>query len=271
MEYIGKIMQILHTGTLLYDDIQDNSSTRYGVPAAHCVYSLALTINAATYSFAIVLDKILALGHPEAVAIFIEIIIEGHRGQGIDIYWRDFLECPSEHEYMDMIKQKTSFMFILALRLMQLFSDNNANYTKITHLIGIYYQIRDDYCNLVNQEGIDSLARKGVPENSDNNSYCSDITEGKFSLPIIHALKHSEDANKILNILKLRTSDPDLKNYCISILDKAGSFQYTREVLTELEKEIYTEIKALGGNPVMTSIIDALGNWRRDRDVEIDT
>ncbi|XP_072939428.1 terpene synthase-like [Epargyreus clarus] len=201
MEYIGEIMQILHTGTLLFDDIQDDSTTRYGVPAAHLVYSLALTLNAASYSCAMVLEKILALGHPKAVAVFNELFMEGHRGQGIEIYWRDVLECPSEEEYMDMIKQKSSFIFIMALHLMQLFSENNTNFTKITHLIGIYYQIRDDYCNLVNQEGIDSLARKGIPENSDDTSYCSDITEGKFSLPIIHALKHSEDADKILSIL----------------------------------------------------------------------
>lgn len=37
---------------------------------------------------------------------------------------------------------------MLAIRLMQLFSDNKSNFKKVTELLGLYLQIRDDYCNL---------------------------------------------------------------------------------------------------------------------------
>lgn len=37
---------------------------------------------------------------------------------------------------------------MLAIRLMQLFSDNDANFSKLAGILGLYFQIRDDYCNL---------------------------------------------------------------------------------------------------------------------------
>lgn len=43
---------------------------------------------------------------------------------------------------------------MLAIRLMQLFSDNKSNFKKLTELLGLYLQIRDDYCNLRSAEVI---------------------------------------------------------------------------------------------------------------------
>lgn len=41
---------------------------------------------------------------------------------------------------------------MLAIRLMQLFSDNTNDFNKLTGILGLYFQIRDDYCNLCLQE-----------------------------------------------------------------------------------------------------------------------
>lgn len=43
---------------------------------------------------------------------------------------------------------ETGGLFMLAIRLMQLFSDNKDDFTKITAILGLYFQIRDDYINL---------------------------------------------------------------------------------------------------------------------------
>lgn len=43
---------------------------------------------------------------------------------------------------------ETGGLFMLAIRLMQLFSDNKSDFTKLTGILGLYFQIRDDYCNL---------------------------------------------------------------------------------------------------------------------------
>lgn len=47
---------------------------------------------------------------------------------------------------------ETGGLFMLAIRLMQLFSENKADFSKLTGILGLYFQIRDDYCNLRLQE-----------------------------------------------------------------------------------------------------------------------
>jgi geranylgeranyl diphosphate synthase type 3 len=51
-----------------------------------------------------------------------------------------------------MLLTETGGLFMLAIRLMQLFSENKADFTKLTGILGLYFQIRDDYCNLCLQE-----------------------------------------------------------------------------------------------------------------------
>ncbi|CAH1984228.1 unnamed protein product [Acanthoscelides obtectus] len=152
LNQITDIVRILHNASLLIDDIQDNSILRRGIPVAHSIYGIASTINSANYTFFIALERIMDLKHPEAVTIALEQILELYRGQGMEIYWRDNFRCPSEEEYRQMVIRKTGGLFMLAIRLMQLFSDNKADFTKITAFLGLIFQIRDDYINLVSKD-----------------------------------------------------------------------------------------------------------------------
>ncbi|XP_045765925.1 geranylgeranyl pyrophosphate synthase-like [Maniola jurtina] len=249
---IGEIVQMLHNSSLLVDDIEDNSILRRGIPVAHSIYGIASTINAANFVVIIALDRTLQLGHPMATTVYTEQLLELHRGQGIEIYWRDNFQCPTEQEYSDMTMKKTGGLFMLAIRLMQLFSDNKSDFSKLSSILGLYFQIRDDYCNLCLQEY------------SENKSFCEDLTEGKFSFPIIHAIQNQKGDNQVLHILRQRTRDVEVKRYCISLLEKFGSFQYTRERLQQLDDEARAEVKRLGGNPHLEELLDELLSWRRD-------
>ena len=56
---------------------------------AHKIYGEASTINSANYVMFIALERVIALGHPAAVSVYTEQMLELHRGQGMEIYWRD--------------------------------------------------------------------------------------------------------------------------------------------------------------------------------------
>nr|AGW99945.1 geranylgeranyl diphosphate synthase [Choristoneura fumiferana] len=251
LKAVGEIVQMLHNSSLLVDDIQDNSILRRGIPVAHSIYGVASTINAANYVMIIALEKTLELGHPMATAVYTEQLLELHRGQGMEIYWRDNFHCPSEEEYKEMTVKKTGGLFMLAIRLMQLFSENKSDFSKLSAILGLYFQIRDDYCNLCLQEY------------SENKSFCEDLTEGKFSFPIIHAIRNQEGDNQVLHILRQRTRDVEVKRYCISLLERIGSFQYTRDALTRLDADARDEVARLGGNPYLENLLDELLTWRR--------
>ncbi|KAI8126025.1 hypothetical protein FF38_13514 [Lucilia cuprina] len=250
LQLIGEIVQMLHNSSLLIDDIEDNSILRRGVPVAHSIYGVASTINAANYVLFLALEKVQQLGHPDATKVYTEQLLELHRGQGMEIYWRDSFTCPSETEYKLMTVRKTGGLFMLAIRLMQLFSENKEDFSKLTAILGLYFQIRDDYCNL------------SLKEYSENKSFAEDLTEGKFGFPVIHAVRTQTHDKQVLHILRQRPRDVEVKKYCISLLEKLGSFQYTRQVLESLDKEARTEVNRLGGNPYMDILLNKLLSWR---------
>uniref|UniRef100_A0A336LC35 CSON008509 protein n=1 Tax=Culicoides sonorensis TaxID=179676 RepID=A0A336LC35_CULSO len=250
LQAISEIVQMLHNSSLLIDDIEDNSILRRGIPVAHSIYGVASTISAANYVLFLALEKVLHLGHSEATKVYNEQILELHRGQGMEIYWRDNFQCPSEAEYKLMTIRKTGGLFMLAIRLIQLFSENKKDFTRLTAILGLYFQIRDDYCNL------------SLKEYSENKSFCEDLTEGKFSFPIIHAIKNEGADHQVLHILRQRTRDVEVKRYCIGLLEKLGSFKYTREVLDELDKQARKEVQLLGPNPIMENLLNDLLSWK---------
>ncbi|KAH8262490.1 hypothetical protein KR026_008234 [Drosophila bipectinata] len=268
---IGDIVQMLHNSSLLIDDIEDNSILRRGVPVAHSIYGVASTINAANYALFLALEKVQQLGHPEATKVYTEQLLELHRGQGMEIYWRDSFTCPSESDYKLMTVRKTGGLFMLAIRLMQLFSTNKEDYSKLTAILGLYFQIRDDYCNL------------SLKEYTENKSFAEDLTEGKFGFPVIHAVRSQKQDKQVLrkssgltlallrpathrlvstDILRQRTHDIEVKKYCISLLEKLGSFQYTRKVLETLDAEARAEVARLGSNPYMDRLLNKLLSWK---------
>ena len=98
---------MLHNASLLLDDIEDSSILRRGIPVAHKIYGEASTINSANYVMFIALERVIALGHPAAVGVYTEQMLELHRGQGMEIYWRDNFRYT---HYVNFFIKKTSWI-----------------------------------------------------------------------------------------------------------------------------------------------------------------
>lgn len=55
----------------------------------------------------------------------------------------------------------------------------------------------------------------------------------------------------------------EVKRYCIGLLEKLGSFKYTREILEDLDKCARKEVAALGPNPIMEDLLNNLLSWQQ--------
>ena len=119
LEVITKVVGMLHTASLLVDDVEDSSLLRRGLPVAHSIFGTAQTINSANYTYFIALQELQKLKSPKAMTVFTEELLNLHRGQGMDLFWRDTLTCPSEEDYLEMVGNKTGGLFRLAVKLMQ--------------------------------------------------------------------------------------------------------------------------------------------------------
>lgn len=191
LKRVGSTIEMLHNASLLIDDIEDNSILRRGIPVAHKVFGVPITINCANYIYFLSQYKIMTEFPKEkvldAITIHINQMIELHRGQGMEIDWRENFKCPSEPEYIEMISLKTGGLFGLGIKLLQLFSDYKKDLSRILFLLGVIFQIRDDYLNLKSSEY------------KENKSFCEDLTEGKFSYPIVHAILSHPESTVLLS------------------------------------------------------------------------
>lgn len=237
---ITRVVGMLHEASLLIDDVQDSSELRRGFPVAHHIFGVPQTINAANYACYLALDELQRLDDcPRAVALFADELVNLHRGQGMDLFWRDTLTCPSEDDYLEMVGNKTGGLFRLGIKLMQ--AQSRAcpaiDCVPLVNLVGLIYQIRDDYLNLASREY------------THNKGMCEDLTEGKFSFPVIHSVRADPANMHLINILKQKTSDVQIKRYALSYMESTGSFAYTRAVVATLVCRARAAAAALGAPP----------------------
>lgn len=219
---ITKVVAMLHTASLLIDDVEDNSVLRRGTPVAHSIYGTAQTINSANYVYFLALQEVQKLKSPAAIDIYAQELLNLHRGQGMDLFWRDTLTCPSEDEYLEMVGNKTGGLFRLAVKLMQAESSTEKDCVALVNVLGLVFQICDDYLNLSNTTY------------TQNKGLCEDLTEGKFSFPIIHSIRSNPGNHQLINILRQKTKDDEVKRYALQYMEGTGSFKHTQNVVREL-------------------------------------
>ncbi|KAK2596373.1 hypothetical protein N8I77_013265 [Diaporthe amygdali] len=218
------------------DDIQDSSVLRRGKPTAHTVFGISQTINSAYYNCFESLGRLQSLS-PVVTAIYIEELKILHLGQGHELHWTYVSEPPSEEDYIKMCDAKTSGLFRMMSRMMraEATTNNNLQIEDFMTLLGRYFQIRDDYQNLVSG---DYRTQKGL---------CEDLDEGKYSLPVIHALKQLDPV--LQGLLQYRKQcggmTTEMKYLAMDHLGERGSLLYTEKVLRCLEKALASHLAKL--------------------------
>ncbi|KAF9941665.1 geranylgeranyl pyrophosphate synthetase [Modicella reniformis] len=121
---ITKVVTMLHTSSLLVDDIEDGSGLRQGEPVAHKIFGIPATINCANYVYFMALAELIKIPNPKMLAIFTQ----------------------------------TGSLLRLAVKLMQEASHSEVDYVPLVELLGIHLQIRDDYMNLQSSQDSSELS-----------------------------------------------------------------------------------------------------------------
>ncbi|KAL4876926.1 isoprenoid synthase domain-containing protein [Aspergillus karnatakaensis] len=231
---LKSIAQTLHNASLMLDDIEDSSPLRRGRPATHMIFGPEQTINSANFLLIDVMDKVRQLDDTRCMDIYLEEMHNLFIGQSFDLYWTRQGECPSEEEYLEMVRQKTGGLFRLLTRLMAQISPTQHKgldplLSTLSNTLGEFFQIRDDYKNLSE----DYTGQKG---------FCEDLDECKFSYPLIHALTTQPKNVQLRGILQQSRSagglDVPMKETVLGLLRQAGSLEYTEEKMRGLAERI---------------------------------
>lgn len=281
---IGSVIATFHDASLLIDDIEDSSTVRRGSPCAHLQYGVPLTINAGNLMYFVALRRAVTSlpglwqrRHPDsstlkmqndAYTILVDEMLNLHVGQGLDIYWRDNLSAvcklglPTVAEYLAMVMNKTGGLFRLSVRLLALFLTSDVELHKLiplANLLGIIYQIRDDYLNLVDERYSQMKGTAG-----------EDLVEGKLSLPILHCMLNNSDSTPVHEVLLgMKTSDdrrehPKKIAAAIDFMKTLGSLEYAYNLLQEYANKALEMLSESDGDTAeLEKIVLHLGSVAR--------
>ncbi len=225
-------VELIHTFSLIHDDIMDKDDMRRGEPSVHVLYGEPMAILAGDTLFAkafeIVLETHIDGVSYERVVNALKTVVDSCinicEGQASDMCFEGNFEV-SEDEYMNMIYKKTGALISAATRSGAIIGGGSPEQvetlTEYGRLIGLAFQIQDDYLDVVSNE-----KNLGKPVGSD-------VVEGKMTLMVVHALSNasSEDKKELVSILNART-DTDVDR-AIEIFEKYGSINYTRDIALE--------------------------------------
>lgn len=239
---LAALIELIHTASLIHDDIEDNADQRRGNPAIHIKYGLDTAVNTGSCLYFHALSIIQHIPSSETLKnhiyqASIQAIINLHLGQSMDIEWhKNIGYIPNRAEYMAMISLKTSTLVQLAAELGILCAGKSLEEARVVAAmfepIGIGFQILDDVTNL-------TTGNHGKKRGDD-------IVEGKKSLPLLyHVEKHPDDISKIKNCFTHAHTEgitsPAVEE-CISLLTKSGAIARAKEKGNKLLQTAFLQL-----------------------------
>ncbi len=236
-----------HTAALIHDDIADEAELRRGVPCLHLTEGLGLAINMGDLALSLVNGTVMrdpALDDATKVRVVTELVEMTRRtveGQALDIGWaRDGRYDITPEDYLEMALHKTAhYSGAVPLAIGAIIGGGTEAEIEALRTYGLdtglAFQIQDDLLNLVGRE------------ESTKKDFRNDITEGKRTLVVVHAIGalEGEERARWIEILSSRPKDPEVLAEAVQLMESAGSIDYARsyaENLTSIAKGRLNEV-----------------------------
>jgi geranylgeranyl diphosphate synthase, type I len=214
---LAAAVEIFHDFTLVHDDIEDSSDFRRGKPTLHRMYGIPLANNAGDGMH--VKAYMLALEYgPEILKSFMETAITIMEGQEMDIGWSETDHLPSEKEYVEMIRRKTSVLlgFSLEAGYQAVAGRRNPALRKYAESLGVAFQIIDDILGAAGDTG-----KTGKDADKD-------IEEGKKNLPMIYAVRKHPEGKRVLELLNKDKRSREEVDFIKRAIRESGALDYCR-------------------------------------------
>lgn len=255
--YAAVSLELLHTASLVHDDVVDESTERRGQLSVNAIYNNKVSILTGDYLLATSLvyaeqTKIHEI--IQTISVLGQDLADGELLQLANISNHDF----SIDVYFDVIRKKTAALFAACTKTGALSGGMDAQAVEKARLLGEYigicFQIKDDIFDYFGGEKI------GKPTGND-------MSEGKLTLPVLYALNNYGDEESIAIGVKVKdgVATPDEIDYLISFAKDKGGIEHAIQVMDEYKNKALDLINALPESDVRASL-EAYLNYVVERD-----
>ncbi len=252
---LGTVIEMIHTATLIHDDVLDEASTRRHVPTVNAKWNNHTSILLGDYLFSQSYRLAATLSSTTAcrwIGEAARLVCEGELRQ---VLQRDVLDI-DEETYLEIIRGKTADLCRVACQLGALHSGATAEqveaFGRYGSSVGIAFQIADDYLDLW---GDDQTVGKTLG---------TDVEQGKVTLPLIRLLSTSSAADRI-KIEKVLRGPPDQRTDAIRpFLQASDARRYTESVADRFRTEAIIQLDFLAKSQAKASLL-AVADFSVDR------
>lgn len=230
-------IELIHTATLLHDDVVDDSDLRRGLETINFKWTNLISVLMGDYLFAKSFRLMVSTGSIElidAISSATERVSIGELRQIEETSNYDL----SEEEYLKIISDKTASLFSVSGEAAPILAGENGrirnDFAVFGEKIGVAFQMSDDLLDYVGDAKI-------TGKNPGN-----DIISGKVTLPLIYSLRHS-DKGKRRDILRMLSNGISEEEFAL-VLDyvtESGGIDYTYRRAAEISHEGLSTIKGL--------------------------
>lgn len=222
-------LELLHTASLVHDDVVDESSERRGQASVNASYDNKVAVLVGDYILSTALLRVSLTDNQRIIQILAELgrtLAAGEILQLSNIQNQEF----SEDVYYQIIKNKTAALFE-ACSVIGALSANASEESvraaaKFGQNIGMIFQIRDDIFDYFDSKEI------GKPTGND-------MVEGKLTLPVIYALNHTpyESMQTLARKVKAGTVNADEIAVLVEFTKEQGGIEYAERRMDEIGQE----------------------------------
>lgn len=240
------LIELLHTATLVHDDVVDDSNERRGFFSVNALWKNKIAVLIG--DFLLSRGLLLSLDNDDfhLLKIVSTAVKEMSEGELLQIEKARRLDI-SEEIYYEIIRQKTASLVAAccASGAASVTSDQNtiAKFKEFGILTGMAFQIKDDLFDFGSSEEI------GKPTGID-------IKEKKMTLPLIYALNQSSwmEKRKIINIIKNHNTDSDKVKEVIDFVIAKGGIAYAEKIMLDYKNKALTLLKDFPESPSRNSL-----------------
>ena len=218
---LGAVVEMLHTATLVHDDIIDEADTRRGRPSSNTTWGNAKCVLAGDWLYMQSFHTALEERNFQVLDLLISLTQQMVEGELLQMEKLGHLI--NEEEYFELIYRKTACLFSVSMQLGAAITHASAEVTtslgEYGRNLGLAFQIVDDVLDLTATEDV-----LGKP-------VASDLREGKATLAVIHALERGTGADReaIRTVLADRSFSRISHPQIIEILNRHGSLAYAMD------------------------------------------
>ena len=248
---LASSIELLHTATLIHDDVVDESQMRRGKESIQKKWDNAHGVLVGDFVYSKAFQLMASFDNPNIIRALANATNRISEGEVLQLSLKNQDQL-TERQYFEIIDRKTAELFKVSSVTAGILSDCNESQlnslAQFSTSLGIAFQIQDD---ILDYYGDENLTGKKVGK---------DYEEGKFTLPIIIALRNTDDENnkKILSLF--RNNKKNQFSEVLEILEKVDTYEKMQNVFMSYAIDCMKELENVPQNHYRDALEDIVSN-----------